>query len=239
MKDSMTGKLYLIPIPIAEGALDTIPEVVKQKSVQIKHYFVENLRTARRYLKSIDKAVDIDAIHFSEVNQKNPADTNLLKEWLEAGYEVGIMSESGCPGIADPGSILVAKAQEIGALVDPMVGPSSIFLALMASGFSGQNFRFAGYLPIKDPERTKVMHQMEEWCRQRDETQIFIETPYRNQQMLEDLIKTCSPKTKLCIAANITAPDAFIRTLTLKQWKSISTHLKMQKVPTIFLLYTN
>lgn len=233
------GKLFLIPIPIAEGQIDTIPESVKQLSLSLKYYFVENVRTARRYLKQLDKSINIDTIEFSEINQRNPADLQVLKSWLEAGYDVGVMSEAGCPGIADPGSVLVDEAQEIGALVMPQVGPSSIFLALMGSGFNGQSFRFGGYLPIKNPMRQKAIKQMEDWSLQRQETQIFIETPYRNFQLIEDLIQQCKGTTKLCIAANISAEDQMIKTLTLTQWKKHYKLLDLQKVPCIFLIYAN
>jgi 16S rRNA (cytidine1402-2'-O)-methyltransferase len=236
MNAATLGKLYLIPIPIAEGQIDTIPQSVKDLSIRVKYYFVENVRTARRYLKQLDKSINIDLIKFSEINQRNPADINLLKQWLEAGYEVGMMSEAGCPGVADPGSILVEKAQEMGALVMPQVGPSSILLALMASGFNGQAFRFGGYLPIKNPLRQKAIKQMEDWSVQRQETQIFIETPYRNVQMIEDLIQNCKGSTKLCIAANITADNQLIKTMTLTQWKKHYQLLDLQKTPCIFLI---
>lgn len=239
MSHTSKGTLYLLPIPIAEGQLNAIPEDVKQLSVRLKHLFVENIRTARRYLKQIDKSVNIDEIQFSEINHRNPADLSLLAQWLEAGYEVGVMSEAGCPGVADPGSILAAKAQESGATVVPKVGPSSILLALMASGFNGQSFRFGGYLPIKNPMRQKAIRQMEDWSQQRDETQIFIETPYRNQQLIADLIQYCKGTTKLCIAANITAENELIKTLTLTQWKKHYQLLDLQKVPCIFLVYSH
>lgn len=233
---STLGVLYLIPIPIAEEQLHTIPESVKALSVSLKYYFVENVRTARRYLKQVDKSINIDTITFSEINQRNPADINLLKLWLEAGYEVGVMSEAGCPGVADPGSILVEKAQEMGAKVIPQVGPSSILLALMASGFNGQSFRFGGYLPIKNPMRLKAIKQMEDWSKQRDETQIFIETPYRNAALVEDLIQQCKGTTKLCIAANITGETEMVKTMPLSQWKKHYQLLDIQKTPCIFLI---
>lgn len=236
MERKAAGKLFLIPIPIANDAVHTIPESVQQLSISLKYYFVEQVRTARRYLKQIDKNVDIDAITFVEINKHTQEDTVLLQQWLQAGYDVGVMSESGCPGIADPGSLLVAKAQEMGAVVVPNVGPSSILLSLMASGFSGQHFRFLGYLPVKTNERAKAIKQLEEISRQRNETQIFIETPYRNMQMLQDLLKDGHPNTKLCIAANITAPDAFISTKTLAEWKKNMDNFSIPKVPCIFLI---
>lgn len=236
MESKAAGKLYLIPIPIVNEAIHTIPEAVQHVSISLKYYFVEQIRTARRYLKQLDKHVDIDAITFVEINKHSVEDTALLEQWLQAGYDVGVMSESGCPGIADPGSILVAKAQEMGAVVVPNVGPSSILLSLMASGFSGQHFRFLGYLPVKTNERAKAIKQLEEISRQRNETQIFIETPYRNMQMLQDLLKDGHPNTKLCIAANITAPDAFISTKTLAKWKKNMDNFSIPKVPCIFLI---
>lgn len=237
MKHTMRGTLYLLPIPIAEGQLNTIPDEVKQLTVGLKHFFVENVRTARRYLKQLDKSIHIDGILFSEINHRNPADLQLLEEWLEAGHDIGVMSEAGCPGIADPGSVLAGKAQALGARVDPQVGPSSIFLALMGSGFNGQSFRFGGYLPVKNPLRQKALRQMEDWSVQRDETQIFIETPYRNMQLIEDLIQNCKGTTRLCIAANMTAADQLIKTLTLTEWKKHYKLLDLQKTPCIFLVY--
>lgn len=236
MPTTTIGKLFLIPVPIAEDSLATIPEEVKQLTVRLKYYFVENIRTARRYLKQLDKNVVIDDIQFSEISKHASADTGLLQQWLEAGCEIGIMSESGCPGIADPGSVLVARAQALGALVLPQVGPSSILLALMASGFSGQQFRFAGYLPIKGNERTKVIKQMEDYSRQRQETQIFIETPYRNMQLLQDWVKDGNSNTKLCIAANITGADQMIQIHTLAEWKKALPLFNIPKVPCIFLI---
>lgn len=237
MNHNMRGTLYLLPIPIAEGQINTVPEEVRQLTVRLTYFFVENVRTARRYLKLLDKGVNIDNIRFSEINHRHPADLDLLQEWLDAGHEVGVMSEAGCPGIADPGSVLVAKAQEMGVLVAPKVGPSSVFLALMGSGFNGQSFRFGGYLPVKNPLRQKALRQMEDWSVQRDETQIFIETPYRNLQLIEDLIQHCKGTTRLCIAANMTAEDQFIKTLTLSEWKKHYKLLDLQKTPSIFLVY--
>ena len=158
--ENTSGKLYMIPVSLSENGLNTIPEEVKQVSISLKYYFVENVRTARRYLKSIDKAVDIDSIQFSEVNSQTKPDLDLLKKWLRAGHSVGMMSEAGCPGVADPGSELAGKAQELGVPVVPLTGPNSILLALMASGFNGQGFRFAGYLPVKEPMRNKAIKEL-------------------------------------------------------------------------------
>lgn len=229
-----TGKLYMIPVSLIENGLNAIPEEVKLLSVSLKHYFVENVRTARRYLKSIDKAVDIDAIQFSEVNSQTKPDLELLKKWLKAGYPVGMMSEAGCPGMADPGSELAAKAQELHFPVIPLTGPSSVLLALMASGFNGQGFRFAGYLPVKEPMRNKAIKELEAISAQRNETQIFIETPYRNNQMLQDIARHCKHSTRLCIAADITGENEFIRTMALGEW--VKQLPDLHKRPVIFLL---
>lgn len=229
------GKLYLIPIPLAENALHTIPAAVQELSCSLQYYFVENIRTTRRYLKSIDKAIVIDDIQFSEINAQNKPDMALLTKWLKAGHNVGVMSEAGCPGIADPGSELAAKAHEIGAAVVPLTGPSSILLALMASGFNGQGFRFAGYLPVKEPMRGKALKDLEATSKDRNETQIFIETPYRNNQMMQDIVRHCRHSTMACVAADITSETAFIRTLPIGAWAKQMPEL--HKKPAIFLLH--
>lgn len=235
-KSKNVGTVYLIPIPLAEEGLSTIPEYAKHKAIEIKYYFVENIRTARRYLKQIDSSVVIDEINFSEINQHERADLNLLEQWLKAGQDVGVMSEAGCPAVADPGSIIVAKAQEMNAKIVPFVGPNSILLALMASGFNGQGFRFVGYLPVKNPERKVAIKNLEMRALQDNETQIFIETPYRNNQLLEDIIKSCKPDSKICIAVNITDKvQEKIQTKTIEQWKAALPDL--HKKPAIFLLF--
>jgi 16S rRNA (cytidine1402-2'-O)-methyltransferase len=228
------GKLYMIPVPLAENGLNTLPEAVKLQSCSFKFYFVENIRTARRHLKSIDKSVDIDAIEFSEINSQTQPDLALLRKWLKAGHNVGMMSEAGCPGVADPGSALAAAAQEIGATVVPLTGPSSILLALMASGFNGQGFRFAGYLPVKEPMRGKAIKELEAISAERNETQIFIETPYRNNQLFQDVMRLCKQSTKLCVAAHITDDREFIQTKTVADWAKAAPEL--HKKPVIFLL---
>lgn len=231
------GIVHLVPVPLALDEIDSIPETVRQKACNIKHYFVEDLRTARRFLKAFDRSVDIDAIEFSEINKQSQADIFLLKQWLKAGYEVGIMSEAGCPGVADPGSELVAAAQDLGATVIPYVGPNSILLSLMASGFNGQSFRFVGYLPVKEPLRSKAIKELEQLALKKKETQIFIETPYRNNALLEELIKHCHPQqTKLCIAVDITAPGQLIRTRTIAQWAQAKPDI--HKRPAIFLIHS-
>ncbi len=234
MTTTTLGSLYLLPVPLADDALHTLPETTKQISTRIKHFFVENIRTARRYLKSVDKSVDIDSIQFSEINSKTAPDLQLLQRWLQAGHEVGMMSEAGCPAMADPGNLLAARAHEIGAMVVPLTGPSSMLLALMASGLNGQRFRFLGYLPIKEPMRGKAIKEMEQVSRQYGETQIFIETPYRNNQLMEELLRHCSPATRICLAVHISGANERISTRTVAQWKQQLPDVHKQ--PAIFLL---
>lgn len=230
----MAATLHLIPVPLAEDALAGIPPPVQQIAISIQHYFVENIRTARRFLKSIDKSVAIDAIHFSEINNRVKPDITLLRQWIREGHRIGVMSEAGCPGVADPGSEVVAAAQQMSIPVIPYVGPSSILLSLMASGFNGQQFRFLGYLPVKEPMRSKAIKALDDLVQRQGETQIFIETPYRNNRLLQDIIKNCHPQTLLCIAANISAKDETIQTKTIRDWKQHPADL--DKNPVIFLL---
>lgn len=230
------GKLYLIPVPLAPDTIDFLPPVVIQKAPALKYYFVEKLKTARRFLKAMNKETDIDEITFSEIGQHDKADIPLLEQWLSAGYEVGVMSEAGCPGVADPGSILVAHAHKIGAKVIPLPGPNSMLLALMASGFNGQSFRFSGYLPVKQPERNKAIRALEQRSAQYRETQIFMETPYRNHQLLEELLSVCQATTRIGIAADLNAATELVRTLTVKDWKQSVPNL--HKRPVVFTLFS-
>lgn len=229
-----TGSLVLIPVPLAPDALHTLPEQVMRKATGIKFYFVENIRTARRMLKAMNPQVNIDAIQFSEMNKQQPPDLARLREWLNTGAAVGVMSEAGCPGVADPGSLVVDAARQLNAKIVPMTGPNAMLLALMASGFNGQSFRFSGYPPIKEPARTKALKSMEQRALSMDETQIFIETPYRNNQLLGDLIRVCNKNTRLCIAANITAAEEQIQTRTLGDWERQPGDFHKQ--PAVFLL---
>lgn len=232
-KPSM-GVLYLIPVPLAPQTIHFLPSVVLEKAPQIKYYFVEQLRTARRFLKEMNKETDIDSIQFSEMNQHQAPDTALLLQWLEKGFEVGVMSEAGCPGVADPGSVLVAKAHELGARVVPFPGPNSMLLALMASGFNGQCYRFVGYLPVKQPERHVAIKEMERCSAQRGETQIFMETPYRNNQLFQELLSQCKDQTMLGVGADITAAAEFIQTKTIRAWRNAPPDL--HKRPVVFTL---
>ncbi len=231
---SKTGILYLIPIPIAEGALNTLSAEIAGVIPGIQYFFVENIRTARRFLKALQPSIIIDDLSFSEIDKHSGPDKNRLKQWLAAGKNVGVMSEAGCPGIADPGADLVAIAQDMGATVVPLVGPNSLILALMASGLNGQSFCFNGYLPVKEPMRGQKIKQLESISKKEQQTQLFIETPYRNNNLLDDVLKNCQGNTRVCIAQNITAPGAFIRTKTVKEWQQQKPTL--EKLPAVFLL---
>jgi len=228
------GSLYLIPIPIADAALYTLPEEVRTHTLQITHYFVENLRTARRFLKSLHPPIVIDNLSFSEIDKHEGADLSLLRRWLKEGHNVGVLSEAGCPGIADPGTDLAKVAHGMNAIVVPLTGPNSLILALMASGLNGQKFCFNGYLPVKDPERSQAIKALEALSRKENQTQLFIETPYRNDALLGDLLKHCQDNTRLCVAKNITAPDAYIKTKTIAEWRKDTPALG--KAPAVFLL---
>ena len=232
--DIKTGTLYLIPIPIADGALQTLSAEIAEHTGHITYYFVENVRTARRFLRSLHPALQIETLHFSEIDKHMGPDTALLRKWLTEGHTIGIMSEAGCPGIADPGAELVSIAQGMGAKVVPLVGPNSIILALMASGLNGQSFCFTGYIPVKDPMRTKRIKELEAISVKEKQTQLFIETPYRNDHLLADLLKHCRSNTHICIAQNITAPDAYIQTKTVAEWNKGKPALG--KTPAVFLM---
>lgn len=231
------GSLYLLPSLLGDtGVEQVIPAGTQALLRQIKVFAVEELRTARRYLKKVDRSIDIDALTFLELNEHSgPAQVEAILPHLASG-DVGIISEAGCPGIADPGAELVALAHRKGIRVVPMVGPSSILLALMASGFSGQHFSFNGYLPIPRPERTKALKQYERQSAAENRTQLFIETPYRNLALLEEMIASLQPSTRLAIACDLTTPGEYIRVLPISQWQR-ETPPAIHKRPALFLLY--
>ena len=226
--------LFLIPIPVAEDANETLSMELIKVVPTIKYFFVENLRTARRFLKSVDKIIDIDTCHFIEIDKHNGIDYKTFKDWLKEGRTIGIMSEAGCPGIADPGSDLVMLAHEYNAKVLPLTGPSSLFLALMASGLNGQKFAFHGYIALKHPLRRENIIALEQQSKKENLTQIIIETPYRNDQLMADLLKQLAPNTKLCIAKNVSSKDSFIKTKKVADWKNQT--IEIGKVPCVFLL---
>ena len=233
----MPGTLYLIPTTLSDSPLRQIlPDGNADIVLRLKVFIVENVRTARRFLKQVDKAIDIDALRFFELNQHTaPEQIGTYLEPLLQGCDVGIISEAGCPAIADPGADVVALAQQKGIKVVPLVGPSSILLSLMASGFNGQSFAFNGYLPIDKNTRAQQLKLLEKRIYTEHQTQIFIETPYRNKQLVDDLCRTLQPHTKLCIAADITGPNEYIKTNTLAAWKKALPDIG--KVPCIFLIY--
>lgn len=231
-----TPTLYLIPVPLAELPHEQcLPEYNRSTVKQIQHFVVENIRSARRFLKNADRSIDIDNLTFYELNKHtSPEQIASYLAPLKAGEHLGVISEAGCPAVADPGSDIVALAQAKGYRVEPLVGPSSILMGLMASGFNGQRFAFLGYLPIEEGERQRAIREAEHRVQSLGETQIFIETPYRNERLIQELIKYCKGTTKLCIARGITSPEAFIRTRSLADWRNKAPEL--HKVPTIFLL---
>ncbi|MDE6338215.1 MAG: SAM-dependent methyltransferase [Muribaculaceae bacterium] len=234
----ITSALYLIPVNISEASLETvIPtgniEVVRE----IRHFIVENVRTARRFLKKCDRSFDIDSAEFHELNRHT--DLSEVSTWLDPlrkGEPMGVMSEAGCPAIADPGALAVEIAQKEGLRVVPLVGPSSILMALMASGFNGQGFAFNGYLPIDDKEKLKVLRDLESESQAKNRTQIFIETPYRNNKMVSFLSENLRQDTLVCVACDITDPEhESIKTLPASKWKNHKENY--DKRPAIFLIY--
>ncbi len=233
----METALYLIPVTLGDTPLgNVLPQYNSEVIAGIRHFIVENVRTARRFLRKVDAQFDIDGSQFFELNKHtSPADVAGFLKPLQNGLPMGVISEAGCPAVADPGADVVAIAQRKGYRVVPLVGPSSIILSVMASGFNGQSFAFNGYLPVKPDERAKKLRQLEQRIYNEDQTQLFIETPYRNGKMIEDIIATCRPQTKLCIAANLTCEDEFVQTRTVKEWKGKVPDLS--KIPCIFLLY--
>ncbi|HEX5025746.1 MAG TPA: SAM-dependent methyltransferase [Agriterribacter sp.] len=234
MSQTNKGTLYLIPTVIDEHALPTIPAYIVDSVKHCSVFFVENERTARRFLKSIWKEMVIDDVEWHTIHKAEESVKSIFTAALNNNKTIGIISEAGCPGIADPGQILVEAAQAMGALVKPLVGPNSIILALMASGMNGQQFKFWGYLPVDIAGRTKSLKAIENDGLKNNCTQIFIETPYRNNQLLETICKTCNPLTRLCIAASITSPGEYIKTKSIADWKKELPDIHKQ--PAIFLL---
>jgi 16S rRNA (cytidine1402-2'-O)-methyltransferase len=234
MASTAIGTVYLIPAFIDESSLQTIPAYVTDAVKECQAFFVENERSARRYLKQLWKEMVIDDYEWHTLHRAEEAVRESFKKLLQRGITVGIISEAGCPGIADPGQLLVETAQEMGATVKPFVGPSSILLALMASGMNGQQFRFNGYLPIDNADRVKMLRELENESAKKNCTQVFIETPYRNNQLAETICNNCLPQTRLCIAVDITGPQEWIKTRTIAAWKKNIPDI--HKRPAIFCL---
>ncbi len=232
-----TGKVYLIPTVLHEdeNSLQTIPLYIVDAVKDCTVFFAENEKTARRYLKKLWKEVVVDNYAWYTIHKAEEVAKEAFMQQLKTGKNIGIISEAGCPCIADPGQVLIEVAQRTGATVKPLVGPSSIFLALMASGMNGQCFQFLGYLPIESEARKKALKQIETESFKKNCTQIFIETPYRNNQIIKDILATCSNETRLCIGADITAATESIQTKSIYEWKKNLPDI--HKHPAIFLLF--
>ena len=233
----MQGKIILVPTSLGDTSLNRIiPLDVLSIIRDIKHFIVENERTARRFLKLVDKSINIDELTFYLMD-KHTKDEEFIRYFgpIAKGFDIGVLSEAGCPGIADPGGEVVRIAHTKGIKVMPLVGPSSILLALISSGMNGQNFAFNGYLPIDSGERSKVIKSLEARSKRENQTQIFIETPFRNNKFFEELIKTCMPTTRICVAADITLDSEYIVTQTAQEWKKKVPDLN--KRPAIFLIH--
>ena len=230
------GKLYLIPTPLGDYApSQVLPAPVFEIIYELKTFVVEEVRTARRFLSAAGLKGQIEGLDFHELNEHtNPAEVDKLKALFANGNNVGLLSEAGLPAVADPGTLLVDLCHREGIEVIPLVGPSSLMLALMASGLNGQSFAFNGYLPVKPEQRKTALRNLEKKSSQLRQSQIFIETPYRNDAMFSDLLQSCRPSTRICIAADITMPDEFIRTKTVAEWKKENPIIG--KRPCVFLM---
>jgi len=234
----MSGTLYLVPAPLGDTPLDLIlPADVRAVANRLMHWVVEDAKTARRFLKQYGPDRVIAELQMGELNEHTKDDAlGALLAPLKAGHDVGLISEAGCPGVADPGANLVRLAHRAGIRVAPLVGPSSILLALMASGASGQRFRFHGYLPVEPGPRTERLRELERDSARLDEAQLFIETPYRNDAMVDAVLAACRPTTQLTVARDLTTVDELITTKTLDHWKR-DTRPELKKRPAMFVLY--
>jgi len=230
----MSSTIYLIPSVLDEMAINTIPLYIIDAVKNCQVIFAENERTARRFLKSICKEIVIDGFEWFTIHKAEEEQKNSFRQKIKENKNIAIISEAGCPGIADPGQILIEVAQQMNVTIKPLVGPSSILLALMASGMNGQQFEFVGYLPIDNGERIKTIKELETTSQKKRSTIIFIETPYRNNQLIESLLRTCKPTTKICIAAELTGTNEFVKTKTVSDWKNEKNDF--HKKPVIFLL---
>ncbi len=226
--------VYLVPALLDEKGIHTLPLYVTDAIKNCQCFFVENDRTARRFLKQLWKEMPIDEYEWFVIHKTEGNAVNAFKQKLKEGKNIGILSEAGCPGVADPGQLLVAAAQEMDVEIKPLVGPNSILLALMASGMNGQQFQFVGYLPIDIQQRIQAIKVLEAESQKKNCTQLFIETPYRNNQLLETLLKTCKPSTRLCLAVDITGEKEWIKTRSIGEWKK--EKVEIHKRPAIFLL---
>ncbi len=236
--ENRKGKLYLIPTPL--GSLETNNRVLPDYNTTILHkldvFIVEQVRTARRFISSLKHPVPIDKMVFMELNKyTDESEVHSYLNGINSGASIGLLSEAGTPCIADPGALVVKIAHENGIEVIPLVGPNSIILSLMASGFNGQNFTFHGYLPVDKQKLSRKIKELEQKSIRANQTQIFIETPYRNNQLISNIISNCSPQTQLCVAVDLTLPSESIQTYPISKWKK--TKFDFHKKPTVFLLY--
>lgn len=233
----MPAALYLIPVALGDTPVEQVlPSYNHEVIMGIRHFIVENIRSARRFLRQTDREFPIDDSTFYEMGKH--ADEKLFSRYLQPlrdGMPVGVISEAGCPAVADPGADIVGIAQREGLPVVPLVGPNSMIMAVMSSGLGGQSFAFNGYLPVEPSDRAKRLKTLETRAWTEGQTQLFIETPYRNQKMFQSLLTTLRPQTRLCIAAGITTADEYIRTLHISEWKKIKLP-DLSKVPAIFLI---
>ena len=231
------GKLILIPAPLGEGGEQVMPEYVLTEIHQLRYLIAERAKTARAYLKSVRYPIPFSELEIFELNKRTPPEElPQMLEPLRNGHNLGLLSEAGCPGVADPGAVIVEQAHQEGISVVPLVGPSSILLALMGSGMNGQRFCFHGYLSPKKPELSRQLKKLEQESSRLDQTQLFIETPYRNQAFMETALQSLQGKTRVGIAADLTLPTEYVRTQTVQQWKKRGWP-NLHKRPAIFLIY--
>ena len=228
--------LYLIPCPLGENSLATLPEMVGTHIRELEVFIVERAKTARHFIKAMEPRLPISELQIFELDKHNPQSAHqVFQAALKTGKDIGVLSEAGCPGVADPGALVVGYAHQHGMKVVPLVGPSSILLALMASGLNGQNFAFRGYLPAKKPALSNALKQLESTAKKQNQTQLFIEAPYRNRGVIEAAFKYLSPSTRFCIAADLTLPTEYIKMQTIKAWKNAELP-DLHKRPAIFLI---
>lgn len=233
----MAGKLWLLPVALGDTDWETcLPPATREAACRLNHFVVENAKTARAELKRLGHPTPLRELQIEQLPEKlGAAEIERLLAPLLAGHDLGLMSEAGCPAVADPGALLVRRAHEIGITVRPLVGPSSLLLALMASGLDGQRFAFHGYLPAREPDRSKRITELEAESARQAQTQLFIETPYRNQALLAALLQACKPGTRLCIATDLSLESESIATRRIADWKKLAAPA-LDKRPTVFLL---
>ena len=238
----MNGILYLLPTQLGDSAWPTVlPDATRAIACQLRHFVVENAKTTRAALKWLEHPIPLRELAIEQIPEPlKPQDIEHLLAPLQAGHAVGLMSEAGCPGVADPGALLVRRAHQLGIFVKPLVGPSSLLLALMASGLDGQRFAFHGYLPQREPERGQRIVELEKESRLKHQTQLFIETPYRNEAVFDALLKVCHPETLLCLATDLTAASENIATRSIADWRRPTAGrlagAGLARRPTVFLL---